>query len=252
MSIRSRLTRTPAPHAVPATAGPGSNDEPATPEHERGAADQSPVFLGTLRSEVDEPDELTDSFAHLQLVTEGVLSAYRRGTLDQAEAAVRLRLLRLRGAGGEEWTLGSTSLRWYRRYPGGLWKVTPPPFSEDEVFSASADAAVAALTALGAPGAPGAGGAVRPLLPSGAPSLGSVVDALEAAEAARPAVAPWAGAGGRAGGHDVADDVQEHPEDLDDDDVGEVALTAPTREDPEAEDIMDLLARLKAGKSGPS
>jgi len=239
------MTRNPAPVGGPATPEQVPTADPAAPEPERPSGDQSLVFLGTLRSEIDEPDELTDSFTHLQLVTEGVLSAYRRGTLNTVEAAVRLRLLRLRGAGGEEWTLGSTSLRWYRRYPGGLWKVTPPPQTEDEVFSASANAAVAALTTLGAPGA------TRPLLPADPSNPGSVVDAPEAAEAARPAVAPWAA--GAPAPHDVADDVQEYPEDLDDDaDVGEAALTPPAREDPGNEDILDMLARLKAGRGGTS
>ena len=50
-------------------------------------------------------------FERLTVVFEGVLGAYRRRSLTDEEATERLKLLRLRGSDGTEWTLGPTSMR---------------------------------------------------------------------------------------------------------------------------------------------
>jgi hypothetical protein len=115
------------------------------------------VFLGTLRSEVDDPDELAQPFQLVAMVTEGVLSAYRRRDLTAEEAAQRLAVLRLRTAAGIEWTLGATSLRWYRRLPGGRWVIAVPPREPDGVLIRSVDEALAALDALDGAGSAPAG-----------------------------------------------------------------------------------------------
>lgn len=127
--------------APPAGAGVAVSDPPAA----------ASVFLGSLRSEVDEPDSLPEPFERLTLVTEGILGAYRRHHLTDVEAAERLRVLRLRGSDGAEWSLGPTSMRWYRRKPGGVWRRAVPTAREDALLTGSADAAIERLAQMGNP-----------------------------------------------------------------------------------------------------
>jgi len=135
--------------AVPSggsTPAPGAAPSPAAP-----AVNRTGVFLGSLRSEVDEPDQVPEPFAELSIVHDSIMNAYRRGTLTGAQVGQRIKLLRLRTADGVEWTLGASSKRWYRRLPGGTWKIAIPPKTADEVAAASAQAALRQVALLDAP-----------------------------------------------------------------------------------------------------
>lgn len=94
------------------------------------------VFLGALASEVNEPDELAPAFVTLADVTERLVAAVRAGSVDEAEAAGHLRSLRLTDSAGAVWTVGATSLRWYRKSERG-WKLAVPPTVADDAHRQS-------------------------------------------------------------------------------------------------------------------
>lgn len=101
------------------------------------------IFLGALASEVNEPDVLPGPFATIAGATERVVAAVRREELPADEAATYLARLRLTDARGCVWTLGATSMRWYRRTPGRPgWRLAAPPARADEQAEASATAAI--------------------------------------------------------------------------------------------------------------
>jgi hypothetical protein len=112
------------------------------------------VFLGGLSSEIDEPDHLAEPFETIALVTERVVTAYRRRCLTPHEAGERLAVLRLRTDDDVEWTLGATSQRWYRRVPGGDFKLAVPTGLDDATLRATASAAVKAVTEMPRPADP--------------------------------------------------------------------------------------------------
>lgn len=119
------------------------------------------VFLGTLRSEFDEPAALPAVFARLLDDVEAVLAEHRNGTLDEHATAAQLSELTLTDADGAQWTLGATTRRWYRRTRGGSWLPTPPPaasggevvasFELDEALLSTMTRSAAALNSLDAP-----------------------------------------------------------------------------------------------------
>jgi hypothetical protein len=106
--------------------------DPAVPAAPRASHQPLPaVFLGAFASEVNEPDVLAASFADLADVTELVVAAVRNGVLSEREGAEHLRALRLTDANGTLWTVGATSLRWYRKATGRSWKLAVPPEGSD-------------------------------------------------------------------------------------------------------------------------
>jgi hypothetical protein len=100
------------------------------------------IFLGALASEVNEPDELPAAFADVARATERVVGAIRAGVVSTAEGAEHLSRLRVTDASGVVWSVGATSLRWYRKTPGRGWKLAAPPSVADEQAVASSAAAL--------------------------------------------------------------------------------------------------------------
>jgi hypothetical protein len=77
------------------------------------------VFLGTLRSEFDEPAALPSAFARLLADVEATLAQFQAGELDQHATAVALGEHTFTDLHGGQWTVGATTRRWYRRTSGG-------------------------------------------------------------------------------------------------------------------------------------
>lgn len=103
-------------------------------EHEPDAhALVSTAFLGTLRSELDEPEAIPSRLTELAAAVEAVLLRYHEGVIDEERAAHMLSGLRAVDEYGVEWTMGARSRRWYRRQPGGVWMAAPPPPSALQV-----------------------------------------------------------------------------------------------------------------------
>lgn len=139
------------------------------------------VFLGGLASEVNEPDELAPAFATIADVTERIVAAVRAGSLVDTDAAQYLQALRLTDGDGVPWTVGATSLRWYRKGPRG-WKLAVPPTEAEEAHERALADALGAVPAevlkqLGGVGA------------SGDEGLSYSADPFAAA--AQVAVQPW-------------------------------------------------------------
>lgn len=100
------------------------------------------IFLGALASEVNEPDELAPAFAGVARAVERIVAAIRAGTVSSEEGAQHLAQLRVTDGSGAVWTVGATSMRWYRKLPGRSWKLAPPPATADEQAVASSAAAL--------------------------------------------------------------------------------------------------------------
>lgn len=123
-------------------AGPQSTEGGVTPPVASGT-----VFLGSLRSEVDEVELTAESLQWLSAAVDGVVQAYRNRWFTAEGAAERLRVLRLTDMYGNEWTIGATSRRWHRRLPGGAWRINVPPSADDDELIASMGRAQQALRA---------------------------------------------------------------------------------------------------------
>ncbi len=93
------------------------------------------TYHGVLRSELDEPAKLPPAFEQLIEEVGKARHAFERGDLTKVQLAEVLRNLRVVGPDGTEWTMGSSSGRWYRRPVGGTWVPSLPP--EDEGFSSN-------------------------------------------------------------------------------------------------------------------
>lgn len=89
------------------------------------------MFLGSLRSDLDDEIHLHESFARLQSAAAAVRAAYLTNRLSALDAANAFQSLRLVARDGTEWTVGPSSTRWYNRRSGGTWSPAPPP-SEQE------------------------------------------------------------------------------------------------------------------------
>lgn len=91
-------------------------------------AHQADAFLGTLRSEFDEPEIVPEGFVRLAEDASMAVEAYKAGRITKKDLAERLSKLRATDVSGGEWTVGATSLRWFRRQGGaGMWVPVPPP-----------------------------------------------------------------------------------------------------------------------------
>lgn len=93
-----------------------------------GPAARPGAFLGTLRSEFDEPEALPRGFNQLQENVAALLEAYEDGRLTKRELAERLARQRAVDHDGGEWTVGATTRSWYRRQgPLDMWMQVPAP-----------------------------------------------------------------------------------------------------------------------------
>lgn len=90
--------------------------------------DNSPVFLGVLRSEYDLPDNVAAPFITVTDLVERILDAWVHARIDRDIAAGLLASTKLVTADGYTWAMGATTRRWYRRpsseHP---WRVANPP-----------------------------------------------------------------------------------------------------------------------------
>lgn len=92
------------------------------------ANDNSPVFLGVLRSEYDLPDNIATSFLTVTDLVDRILDAWVHARIDRDIAAGLLASTKLVTTDGYTWAMGATTRRWYRRpsseHP---WRVANPP-----------------------------------------------------------------------------------------------------------------------------
>lgn len=84
-------------------------------------------MLGTLRSELDDAPELTMPFQALEAGVQSVRLSFLEGKISAEHAANVLRELKLTDHEGNEWTIGATSTRWFRRVPGTQWQLAGYP-----------------------------------------------------------------------------------------------------------------------------
>ena len=85
-------------------------------------------YLGTLRSEFDEPETIPLGFTQLQNNISIICKAFLEGKVNERQAAELLVIQRCSDLNGGEWTVGTTSGSWYRRQ--GLdtpWMEVPSP-----------------------------------------------------------------------------------------------------------------------------
>jgi hypothetical protein len=85
------------------------------------------TFLGTLRSEFDEPEHLPDGFQRLYDNVEELILAFKEGRLTRVALAERLRKQVARDGNGAEWTIGARTMTWYRRQGPSRWLPVPAP-----------------------------------------------------------------------------------------------------------------------------
>lgn len=85
-------------------------------------------YLGTLRSEFDEPETVPTGFAQLQNNIAIICKAFIEGKVNERQAAELLVIQRCSDLNSGEWTVGATSGSWYRRQ--GIdtpWMQVPSP-----------------------------------------------------------------------------------------------------------------------------
>lgn len=104
----------------------------ASPEEVGEQPTDPAFFLGTLRSELDTPAEISSEFRNLEIAFAKVLTVYQRGLINKEETGEILTNLRISDSQGTQWTLGATTRRWYKRTLGSSWKVTPPPAAAND------------------------------------------------------------------------------------------------------------------------
>lgn len=159
------------------TKGRRMSDLQAAPPTRMSHVPAPAVFLGALASEVNEPDELDPTFSTLADVTERIVAAVRTGAMAEAVAAEHLQALRLTGQDEVTWTIGATSLRWYRKTPDRNWKLAVPPAEADDHHRSDLARAVADLPA--------------DLIPQGEASTSTGYGVDPAVTMGGPAPAPW-------------------------------------------------------------
>jgi hypothetical protein len=104
----------------------GRRKKAAAPENS-AAAQPATTFLGTLRSEFDEPDLLPAGFQQLLDNVVEILDRYRAGDLNRRQTAELLQTQRALDLSGGEWTVGADTLGWFRRQSGSAWTAVPAP-----------------------------------------------------------------------------------------------------------------------------
>lgn len=86
------------------------------------------AYLGTLRSEFDEPETTPSGFIHLQENVGIIRKAFIDGKINERQAAELLGIQRCSDLNGGEWTVGATSGSWYRRQGSDTpWMRVPSP-----------------------------------------------------------------------------------------------------------------------------
>lgn len=99
-------------------------------------SDESLLF-GVLPSEFAGPEALSEDLKDFEVTVSQVVGAYQNGTVSPEVCADALSRMVISDHNGMEWTIGATTLRWYRRIPGGDWRSATPSYSEsgDEIHA---------------------------------------------------------------------------------------------------------------------
>jgi len=85
------------------------------------------TFLGTLRSEFDEPTHLEEPFRKILSGYNDLLEKYLEGEIDGHAFGDGMKDLIWVDGTGASWSIGASSGRWYRRGAGETrWVATPP------------------------------------------------------------------------------------------------------------------------------
>ena len=92
-------------------------------------SDESLLF-GVLPSEFAGPEELSEDLKDFEVTVSQIVSAYQSGIVSADACAGALSRMVISDHNGMEWTIGATTLRWYRRIPGGDWRSATPTSSE--------------------------------------------------------------------------------------------------------------------------
>lgn len=97
--------------------------------YNEGDANPNLGILGTLRSELDDANDLHRVFVSMQLAHSTVVIAYGERRLSGHAAAMILKELKIKGSDGNYWTLGASTKSWYKReYENeGPWQLAPEP-----------------------------------------------------------------------------------------------------------------------------
>lgn len=88
--------------------------------------ESSPAFFGSLRSEFDVPDEIPEEYAAIREAVTTVVAFYQEGHISPDVCASAIAPLMLTDEDGIQWAVGPTTTRWYRRLPGGQWRLATP------------------------------------------------------------------------------------------------------------------------------
>lgn len=76
------------------------------------------TFYGTLRSELDEPEDLPAPFVAVLENFGAIHQRYLSYDMTEEEFGAALKTLVFVDLEGYSWTIGASSSRWYRRAPG--------------------------------------------------------------------------------------------------------------------------------------
>lgn len=96
-------------------------------EAERTHALAQGAYLGTLRSEFDEPESIPTGFVQLMENVNLIVRAYLGHRIDARRAGELLAVQRAFDLNGGEWTIGANSGSWYRRQGSTKWMRVPAP-----------------------------------------------------------------------------------------------------------------------------
>jgi hypothetical protein len=107
----------------------------------------SPATFGALPSEFDTPERVAASFSTVLSAVSDLVYAYQTGKVTSEAAGRVLSDVLITDDSNIEWTVGASTLRWYRRLPGGAWRVASPP--EQDQGQSSTLSAEASVNAIG-------------------------------------------------------------------------------------------------------
>ena len=87
------------------------------------------AFFGTLITQVSGDTQQLGAFAELGARFTSLRSSYQGGRIDATEFGEEMSDLRVKAGDGALWTIGTTTGRWFYRYPadGKKWVVGAPP-----------------------------------------------------------------------------------------------------------------------------
>lgn len=101
---------------------------------------QSQLFLGGIAMDATSvQDPLPPAFADMVEMAAELLQAYATHAIRNDELAELLKRLRVRDSEGGEWTIGASSMAWYRRTPGLPWSRSNAPGKHVVAVSAVPD-----------------------------------------------------------------------------------------------------------------